>query len=107
ARTLGLLPYAPSAGFALGASFRQLKRRLGVPAPETPSFQHWLYGQRRGLEVLVLSYETGGGSSTTTWTGAIARVDPPLFLGLSVNGHGVFDGIFGTPDIKVGHPYAD
>jgi hypothetical protein len=106
-RTLGLTAFAPSASFSLGTSFKQLKRTLGVPAPPfDPSFQQWLYGVRRGLEVLVVNYETGSGSSSTTWTGAIARVDPPLFLGLGVSGHPWLE-LFGSPDIRVGHPYAD
>ncbi len=105
--SFALAPYAPVAGYSHGCSFRQLKRSLGRPAPLAPSFQHWLYGTRRGVEVIVLVYEVGSGSSTTTYTGVLARVDPPLFFGLGITAHGFFDGVFGRSDLRVGHPFAD
>jgi hypothetical protein len=106
ALTLGLSPYVSSAGFGFGASFRQLYRALAATS-EPPSFSHWLCGWRRQREVIVLTYETGGGSASTTWTGAVARIDPPLFLGLGITAHSFLDSMFGSADIRVGHPLAD
>ena len=104
---LGLAPYAPSAGYCSGVSFRRVKRARGVPAGAKPCFTHWFHGLRRGCEVFVLQYTTGSGSSTTTWTAALARIDPPLFLGLTIRQHGLLDKIFGGKDIQVGEPTAD
>ena len=105
-RHLGLTPYHPTAGFTFGASFRQLKRSLGAPAYAPPQWKYWLCGQRRNLEVIVLLYTTGSGSHTTHWTGAVARIDPPLFLGLDVKRQGWLQ-LIPVPDVILGHPLAD
>lgn len=107
AKTLGLTAYVPTASYAYGTSFRQMKRALGLPAHGPPSFQHSLYGTRNGIEVIVLTYDVGSGSSSRTYTGFIARIDPPLFLGLGVRPHGFFENIFGAADLNVGDKEAD
>lgn len=106
ARTLGLTPYEPTAGYGPGVGFRQVLRSLGAVGTE-PSLRHWLYGRRHGVEVVVLNYETGGGSSTVAWTGALARVDPPLFLGLNLSRQGFLSNLFGASDIRLGDPAMD
>jgi hypothetical protein len=107
ARALGFAAFAPTARYGAGTGFRSMKRALGVPAPPQPSFQHWLYGTRHGTEVLVFTYDVGSGSSSQTWTGAMARLDPPLFLGLGIGPQGWLHGVFGNEDIKIGEPSVD
>lgn len=106
ARALGLTPYEPTAGYGPGVGFRQVLRSLGAVGKE-PSLKHWLHGRRHGVEVVVLNYETGSGSNSTTWTGAIARVDPPLFLGLNVSRQGFLANIFGVSDVRLGDAALD
>jgi hypothetical protein len=106
AQSLGLTAYQPTASYSYGTSFRQMKRVLGMPARGASDFRHWLYGTRNGLEVIVLTFDVGSGSSSMTYTGVIARIDPPLFLGLGVRKHGFLDR-FGSTDLKVGEPAVD
>ena len=107
AHTLSLVPYVPSATFSFGASFRQMKRTLGYRADGPPSFQHHLYGLRGGTEIIVLTYTVGSGSNETTYTGVLARIDPPLLLGLAVRRRGIFDRLFGSTDLPLGSAAAD
>ena len=104
---LGLTPYLPSAGFGTQASFRQHRRALGAPVTAGPKWAHWLYGQRGGHEVLVLTYETGSGSHRSTHTAAIVRIDPPLFLGVSIAQDGFFSELFSGVDVQLGAPAYD
>lgn len=104
AGALQLAPFKPSGPFLQSMCFRHMERARGSSAASMePSFAHWLWGQRRGVQVVVLQYETGSGSSTTTWTAAIARIDPPLHLGLEVTAENLFSRVFGAADILVGH----
>lgn len=107
AHALRLTPYLRTEAYAQGASFRKLQRSLRAPAQGSPSFEHWLAGSRDGVDVLVLQYEIGSGSSSTTCTGAVARIDPPLFLGLRISESGFFDRLFGGADVDVGAPVQD
>lgn len=108
ARALRLAPYPPMRPFDEDMCFRRLERARGaLDLRSAPSFTHWLCGQHRGVDVAVVQYETGSGSSTITWTSASARVDPPLWLGLNVRRESVLDRIFGGPDIQVGDREAD
>jgi hypothetical protein len=101
--SLGLRRSRPSEAFAPSMCFRRIERSRGEPAEgEPPHFGHWLWGSRQGLDVVVLQYETGCGSSRTTWTAAIARIDPPLWLGLEVRSEGFIDRVFGEPDVSLG-----
>jgi len=98
--------YQPTAGFAPGVSFRQLKRSLGIEASRlAPSFDHWHYGRVRDTEVVILHYVVGSGSSATTYTGAAARIDPPLFLGLGISAKPLFE-FFSTP-YRTGDAFVD
>lgn len=99
-------PFAPTAGFARGMGFRQLKRTLGVPVSQGIDFKHWLYGAYRGAEASILTFEEGSGSSTVSYTGVVVRVDPPLFLGLQVGRHGWIR-LFEEPDIELGSARID
>jgi hypothetical protein len=107
AHALDLNPYAPSATYSYGASFRQMKRTLGVPAAPPPSFQHHLYGVRHGVEIMVLTYDVGSGSSQTTYTAVLARIDPPLFLGLALRPRSGLERLFGSVDFPLGDADAD
>jgi hypothetical protein len=106
-RAFGLAPYKPTASFGLELSFRQIKRALGLPAWQLPpTFDQWLYGKRGDVEVLLLMFEVGSGSSSTTHTAVVARIDPPLFLGLSINRRPGFE-IFATPRLHTGDAAVD
>ncbi len=107
AKELRLSPYLATAGYAQGMGFRQLRRTFGAPAPEKPSYAHRLYGRWRGVEVVVLSYDVGSGSTQTTYTGVVARVDPPLFLGLELKAKPFLHGIFGSDGVALGSPALD
>lgn len=107
AAALQLAPFEPTIAFAHGTSFRQMKRALGVPARGEPKFSHWLYGARDGVELIVLTFDVGSGSSQTTHTGVVARIDPPLLLGFGARTHYALDGLFGTEDVKLGYPAID
>lgn len=107
-RVLGLSPYAHVHPFAQDMCYRRMDRSraaLGIDA--APSFTHWLSGRHRHTDVTVLQYETGSGSSTTTWTAAVARIDPPLWLGLEVRREHFLDSVFGGKDIQLGDPIID
>jgi len=107
-RVLGLSPYAHVRPFEQEMCYRRMERAraaLGINA--APTFQHWLSGQHRSTNVTVLQYETGSGSSTTTWTAAVAQIDPPLWLGLSVRREHLLDSVFGGKDIQLGDPAID
>lgn len=106
AEAFGMQPFEPTAGFARGMGFRQLKRTLGVPVTRGVDFKHWLYGAYRGAEAAILTFEEGSGSSTVSYTGVVVRVDPPLFLGLQLGRHGWIR-IFEEPDIEIGSPRID
>lgn len=108
AHRLGLVPWRRTAGFGHGASFKQVKRSLGVPAdPNAASFTDYLHGTFNGAEVVVYTYDVGSGSSQTTYTGFLARVDPPLFMGLGARKRGFADKLFGKPTILLGPPPLD
>ncbi len=82
-----------------------MKRALGIPASPPPTFEYWLYGLRNGTEIIVLSYDDV--LRETTFTGVVARIDPPLLLGLGVRPHRFLEKLFGARDIRIGVPTAD
>lgn len=107
-RALGLSPHAHVHPFEEEMCYRRMERaRATLGLGVAPSFQHWLSGQHRGTNVTVVQYETGSGSSTTTWTAAVAQIDPPLWLGLSVRREHFLDSVFGGKDIQLGDPAVD
>jgi len=106
-KELGLERCLATAGYAQGMGFRQLRRTFGGPAPAKPSYAHRLYGRWRGTEVVVLCYDVGSGSTQTTYTGVVARVDPPLFLGLELKAKSFLHGLFGADGISLGAPVLD
>lgn len=107
ARALGYEPHAPVAGYGTLASFRHLKRAMGPRSTAAPSFATWLYGVRGGVEGIVLHYATGSGRSRRTWTAAIARLDPPLFIGASICAEAWLSDLFGGADVQLGVPAFD
>ncbi len=104
---LGLRPYTQTAGYAQGMGFRQLRRTFGAPATGEPSFSHRLYGRWKGVEVIVLTYDVGSGSSQTTYTGCLARIEPPLFLGLCLKAKPFLHGLFGGESLSLGDAQLD
>ncbi len=86
-----------------------MKRALGVPVQpgQAPSFAHWLHGIRNGTELIVYTFDVGSGSSATTHTGTLARIDPPLLLGMAMRARGALDGLFGVPRTLIGDPFVD
>ncbi len=107
ASALGLTPFAPTAGYTRGMCFPQVRRTMGTPHPPEPSYAHRLGGMWKGVPVVVLTYDQGSGSNQTTYTGVLAEVDPPVFMGLSVEPHGPLDGLFGRSDIALGDAAID
>lgn len=105
-RALGFAPHAPVAGYGSLASFRQLKRAMGPPASGA-DFSHWLYGTHKGREGLITHYSTGSGRNRSHWTAVVARVDPPLFLGVHIAREMLFSDLFGGSDVVLGLPAFD
>lgn len=97
AAALGLRVFLPVGAYDTRVTFKALKRMLGTAAPR-PSLWSWMYGKPAKGEALVCaqSRETDGQIVTT----AVARIDPPLFLGLDLwrMPTGAFDGRSWMPD---------
>lgn len=98
AAALGLAPFLATAEYAPGMGFRQLLRTFSGPASAPPSYAHQLSGRWRGTEVVVLTYEVGA----VLHTGVLARVDPPLFLGLDVRRRPLLRGLLGGECVELG-----
>lgn len=105
---LGFTPFQPSETYAQTFCYRRMERVRGMPATSSaPSYSQWLWGKWRGVDAVVLQYDTGSGSNSTTWTAAIVRIDPPLWLGLDITPENIFSRVFGSDDISVGHSSYD
>lgn len=108
---------AAGIGFHSGASFSHLKRAMGGPARPPFGSQHWMYGMRqvgstggrppRAVEVLVLVNVVSAGSSSTTYTHTIARIDPPLLLGVSIRQTNWFERKLSPTPHPFGDPHLD
>ena len=61
----------------------------------------------RGTECLVVHYSVGGGSNRRYYTSAVVRLDPPLFLGASIDEDGSLISFFDGKDIELGIPTID
>lgn len=97
AAALGLGLYLPAASYDPRATFKTSKRLLGAPAPR-PTVWSWMFGRRRSHEVLVCAYSPDPEAATTV-TSIVARIDPPLLLGLDVwRAAGRFDGRSWAPE---------
>lgn len=83
AQALGLVLHDPGS-FAGGRAFSELKRTLGAAVPHPAKNQHWMVGRRNGTEVLVLQNVVSQGSSTTTYTHTLARIEPATLLGYAI-----------------------
>lgn len=96
AAALGMGTFLPVGTFDMRTTFKTLKRCLGTPAPR-PSVWAWMFGKRGKTEVLVA---TQARDEAQYITSAIARIDPPLFLGIEAwrQPHGTFDGRSWSPD---------
>lgn len=96
AAALGLGLYLPVGAFDMRATFKTMKRCLGAPAPR-PSAWAWMFGKRGKTEVLVGTQVRDDSQFVTS---AVARIDPPLFLGIEAwrQPHGMFEGRSWAPD---------
>ncbi len=104
---LGLAPYQATAGYSRAGTFRHMKRALGLPAAaHPPSFNDWLYGRWRDVEVLLGIYCVGSGRNRSWYTAVSARIDPPLFLGLGVYDKPFLE-LFHDPPFLTGIPLLD
>jgi hypothetical protein len=102
-----LTPHRSIASYSPGINFRRLKRALGFPSAHLPpSFDDWHHGRWNGIEVLILTYTQGSGSSQTTYTGVIARVDPPLFLGIAIRAKPILE-LFAPTPFQTGDAFVD
>lgn len=95
AAALGLGTFLPVGAFDSRATFKTLKRSLGTQAPR-PSVWAWMFGRRGKNEVIVASQSR----DDQLITAAIARIDPPLFLGIEAwkQPHGMFEGRSWAPE---------
>ncbi|MDB4937442.1 MAG: hypothetical protein JWP87_4414 [Labilithrix sp.] len=114
ATALGLRVHEPLervTAYVDGASFAHLTRALGSVATPPPRYKHWLYGQwglpKGRVDVLVLVNVVSDGSSSTTYTHTIARIDPPLFAGMSLAGTSWLERMLSDPPMRVGFPAFD
>jgi hypothetical protein len=96
AAALGLGTSLPVSAFDMRATFKTMKRCLGAPPPQ-PSAWGWMTGKRGKTEVLVTTQVRDDSQFVTS---AIARIDPPLFLGVEAwrQPHGMFEGRSWAPD---------
>jgi hypothetical protein len=105
---LGFTPFQPFEPFAQTFCFRRMERVRGMHAnASAPSYSQWLWGKWRGVDAVLIQYDTGSGSSSIAWTAAIVRIDPPLWLGLEVVPEDFMSRVFGGGDISVGHSSYD
>jgi hypothetical protein len=79
-RALGLALHEPVGTYDGLLTFKGLKRRAGPPTPRETG-REWLYGRRAvarsgAVDVIVARWHPIVGTSF------VARIDPPLFLGL-------------------------
>jgi hypothetical protein len=97
AAALGLGAFLPIGVFDLRATFKTLKRSVGTASPR-PNVWSWMFGKRGKTEVLVAAQIRDGQAQFLT--SAVARVDPPLFLGIEAwrQGTGLFEGRSWSPD---------
>lgn len=97
AAALGLGLHLPASAFDMRATFKTMKRCLGAQAPR-PSAWSWMFGKRGTNEVLVATQVRDPDAQFVT--SAVARIDPPLFLGVEAwrQPHGMFEGRSWAPD---------
>lgn len=97
AAALGFGLFLPLAAFDARATFKTLKRGIGTKAGR-PSVWAWMYGRRTAGETLVIGQSRGDeGQLLTT---VVARIDPPLFLGVEAyrQPNGLFEGRSWAPE---------
>lgn len=96
ATALGLGTYLPVGAFDTRATFKTLKRSVGAQSPR-PSAWSWMVGKRGKVEVLVTAQIR---DPAQPFTSVVARIDPPLFLGIEAwrQGSGLFEGRSWAPE---------
>lgn len=104
AATLGLRVYLPTESYDVDACFTRLERGRGRPAGTETAGRVWMVGRveaasQRGVDVIVVPRSEATQSSThassTSYADIVARIDPPLFLGLELEAPRPMDPIFG------------
>jgi hypothetical protein len=105
---LGLDAYWSEGRYYTRSSFLACKRAFKRKrlASDPPSFEDHLYGTMNGMEAIAMVFDTGQGSSQSANTGVLFRIDPSLFLGMSVTSH-AFIPFFESEDIKIGDSKID
>lgn len=80
ARSLGLALHEPRGAYSEHLTFRTLKMLAGPPA-RMPAPTHWICGRdpKSNVEIVIAPRVLATGSTVAL----VARIDPPLFLGLS------------------------
>ena len=120
AATLGLALHEPTGAYQRGVAFAALARSKGPPATAAPSLDQWMSGRfhvaaaRLDVEVLVLTQVVRSNDQhvpshgTTTYVHILARIDPPLFVGLNLLAPRVMQPIFGPSTLVLtGDPFFD
>jgi hypothetical protein len=101
---LGLELHRPPVVCPPRASFKRLKRAMGAPIGALgATYTDWMYGHRRGSEVIVRVLRAQHGVETST----AVRIDPPLFLGLRLLVREQADAMMGVSGHGVGYPPID
>lgn len=106
AQALGLVLHE-AGSFAVGRAFAQLKRTLGAAAAPPAKNHQWMVGRRNGTEVMVLQHVVSQGSSTTTYTHTLARVEPATLLGYSIGYRPWLVRKLGTSTTRTGDAWFD
>jgi len=101
-QALGLRPFTVTTPYRRGSGFRRLVRSLGLPVTWEADSSHAFHGRYHECEVVLLQYEVESVDASDTRTAVIARVDPPLFLGLTVEKREFLDGVVGGIEVSVG-----
>jgi hypothetical protein len=101
AHALALTPYEPTMQYRFGASFREVKRLLGLVAwGLPPDCRHYLYGRRLDTEVLVHTCQGLTDGLEGPHTAVMARIDPPLFLGITISSSNFADRAIGEALVR-------
>lgn len=104
AATLGLRVYSPTESYDVDACFARLERSAGRPAGAEDTGRVWMVGRvplgpQRSVDVIVVPRTEATQSSThassTSYADIVARIDPPLFLGMKLEAPRPMDPIFG------------
>ncbi len=115
AAALGLRAHLVCAPYREGDGYRQLRSRVGMPAPE-PGLGDWICGAYDGAGAIIASYQQAAtlgdlGANTrgglARFTAVLVELDPPLFMGAHVTAEGRLRELVGGSDVEIGVPEVD